>query len=79
MGIRLFGARDLLNGAIAADPDFPLAHAALSDVWWHTGYDAKARAEAQRALELSNHLSQEQQPSGRRPISEDCPGMAQSG
>ncbi|MBZ5653174.1 MAG: winged helix-turn-helix domain-containing protein, partial [Acidobacteriia bacterium] len=55
-----FGARDLLNGAIAADPDFPLAHAALSDVWWHTGYDAKARAEAQRALELSNHLSQEQ-------------------
>ncbi len=55
-----FGARDLLKGAIAADPDFPLAHAALSDVWWHTGYDAKARAEAQRALELSNHLSQEQ-------------------
>ena len=56
-----FAARDLLNKAIAADPDFPLAHAALSDVWWHTGYDAKARAEAQRALELSNHLSQEQQ------------------
>ena len=56
-----FAARDLLNGAIAADPDFPLAHAALSDVWWHTGYDAKARAEARRALELSNHLSQEQQ------------------
>lgn len=55
-----FGARDLLNKAIAADPDFPLAHAVLSDVWWHTGYDAKARAEAQRALELSNHLSQEQ-------------------
>ena len=56
-----FAARDLLNKAIAADPDFPLAHAALSDVWWHTGYDAKARVEAQRALELSNHLSQEQQ------------------
>ena len=56
-----FAARDLLNNAIAADPDFPLAHAALSDVWWHTGYDAKARVEAQRALELSNHLSQEQQ------------------
>ena len=31
-----FAARDLLNKAIAADPDFPLAHAALSDVWWHT-------------------------------------------
>jgi len=56
-----FAARDLLNKAIAADPSFPLAHAALSDVWWHTGYDAKARVEAHRALELSNHLSQEQQ------------------
>jgi len=56
-----FAARDLLTKAIAADPDFPLSHAALSDVWWHTGYDAKARVEAQRALELSNHLSQEQQ------------------
>ena len=55
-----FAARDLLSKAIAADPDFPLAHAALSDVWWHTGYDAKARVEARRALELSNHLSQEQ-------------------
>jgi eukaryotic-like serine/threonine-protein kinase len=56
-----FAARDLLNEAIAADADFPLAHAALSDVWWHTGYDAKARVEARRALELSNQLSQEQQ------------------
>lgn len=53
-------ARDLLSKAVAADPNFPLAHAALSDVWWHTGYDAGARAEAQRAVELSNHLSQEQ-------------------
>ena len=56
-----FMARDLLTKAIAADPDFPLAHAALSDVWWHTGYGAKARVEARRAVELSNHLSQEQQ------------------
>ena len=56
-----FAARDLLNQAIAADPDFPLSHAALSDVWWHTGYDAKARVEARRALELSKRLSQEQQ------------------
>ncbi len=55
-----FAARDLLHKAIAADPDFPLSHAALSDVWWHTGYDAKARVEARRALELSNQLSQEQ-------------------
>ena len=55
-----FGARDLLNKAIAVDPDFPLSHAALSEVWWHTGYDARARSEAQKALELSNRLSQEQ-------------------
>ena len=55
-----FAARDLLDKAIAADPDFPLSHAALSDVWWHTGYDARARSEARRALELSNQLSQEQ-------------------
>ena len=53
-------ARDLLSRAIAADPDFPLSHAALSDVWWHTGYDAQARLEARRALERSNQLSQEQ-------------------
>jgi eukaryotic-like serine/threonine-protein kinase len=56
-----FAARDLLDKAITADRGFPLSHAALSDVWWHTGYDAKARVEALRALELSNHLSQEQQ------------------
>ncbi|MGH9547706.1 MAG: tetratricopeptide repeat protein [Terriglobales bacterium] len=55
-----FAARDLLNRAIGADPDFPLAHAALSEVWWHTGYDTKARLEARRAVELSNRLSQEQ-------------------
>jgi len=53
-------ARDLLIKAIASDPNYPLSHAALSDVWWHSGYQVKARAEAQRALELSNQLSQEQ-------------------
>ena len=53
-------ARDLLNKAIAADPDYPLAHSALSEVFWHTGNDAKCSAEANRAVQLSNHLSQEQ-------------------
>lgn len=53
-------ARDLLTQAIAADPNYPLAHAALSDALWHSGRQVKARSEAQRALELSNHLSQEQ-------------------
>jgi len=53
-------ARDLLNKAIGADPDYPLAHSALSEVFWHTGSDAKCSAEANRAVQLSNHLSQEQ-------------------
>lgn len=53
-------ARDLLNKAIAADPEYPLTHSALSEVFWHTGYDAKCSAEANRAVQLSNHLSQEQ-------------------
>jgi DNA-binding winged helix-turn-helix (wHTH) protein/tetratricopeptide (TPR) repeat protein len=53
-------ASDLLTKAIAADPNYPLAHAALSDALWHSGYQVRAKAEAQRALELSNQLSREQ-------------------
>ena len=55
------GARDLLLKAVAADPNYPLAHAALSEAWWHLGYAAKSRAEAQKALDLSQHLPQEEQ------------------
>jgi eukaryotic-like serine/threonine-protein kinase len=55
------GARDLLVKAIAADPNYPLAHSALSEALWHEGYQGKARAEAQQALELSQHLPQEDQ------------------
>ena len=55
------GARDLLVKAVAADPNYPLAHSALSEAWWHTGYESKARAEAQQALDLSQHLPQEEQ------------------
>jgi eukaryotic-like serine/threonine-protein kinase len=55
-----YRARDLLTQAVAADPNYPLAHAALSDALWHSGYQVKARSEVQRALELSNRLSQEQ-------------------
>ena len=54
------GARDLLLKAVAADPDYPLAHSALSEAWYHLGYDTKARTEGQRALELSQHLSREE-------------------
>jgi DNA-binding winged helix-turn-helix (wHTH) protein/tetratricopeptide (TPR) repeat protein len=52
-------ARDLLLKAVAIDPKFPLAHSALSEAWWHLGYQNKARAEAQRARELSRDLMQE--------------------
>jgi tetratricopeptide (TPR) repeat protein/tRNA A-37 threonylcarbamoyl transferase component Bud32 len=49
-------ARVLLERAIAADPDHPLAHAALASAWKQMGYDARAQAEAKRALELSDRL-----------------------
>lgn len=53
-------ARDLLVNAVAADPSYPLAHSALSDAWWHLGYQFKARAEGHRALELSQNLPEEE-------------------
>lgn len=53
-------ARDLLVQAIAVEPEFPLAHSALSDAWDHLGYDLKARDEAEHALELSGHLGSEE-------------------
>ena len=55
------GARDLLLKAVAADPNYPLAHSALSEAWWHMGYAGKARVEAQQALDLSQHLPPEEQ------------------
>lgn len=53
-------ARDLLVKSVAADPDFPMAHAALAEAWSKLGYDARAREEAKRALDLSGHLSREE-------------------
>jgi eukaryotic-like serine/threonine-protein kinase len=52
-------ARDLLSKAVAADPGYPLAHAALADAWSHLGYASKARAEIERARALSAHLGPE--------------------
>ncbi|HLX83429.1 MAG TPA: tetratricopeptide repeat protein [Terriglobales bacterium] len=52
-------ARDLLTKAVAADPGYPLAHAALADAWSHLGYATKARDEIQRARVLSEHLGPE--------------------
>jgi DNA-binding winged helix-turn-helix (wHTH) protein/tetratricopeptide (TPR) repeat protein len=52
-------ARDLLTKAVAADPGYPLAHAALADAWSHLGYGSIARAEIKRARALSEHLGPE--------------------
>jgi DNA-binding winged helix-turn-helix (wHTH) protein/TolB-like protein len=53
------GARDLLLQAVTADNNFPLSHSALSEAWYHLGYLPKSRAEAERALQLSHQLPQE--------------------
>jgi tetratricopeptide (TPR) repeat protein/TolB-like protein len=61
--LRLFdapAARPILERAIAADPNYPLAHAALSTAWSDMGYDSKASEEAGAALRLSDGLSREE-------------------
>jgi tetratricopeptide (TPR) repeat protein len=50
------GAREVLERAIQADPNFPLAHSALATAWSSLGYDGRAREAAQRAFELSANL-----------------------
>ncbi len=53
-------ARNFLIQAVATEPEFPLAHAVLSDAWNHLGYGVKARDEAERARSLSNRLGPEE-------------------
>jgi len=53
-------ARDLLEKAIAQDPNFALAHSALADAWSALGYDANATGEAKKALDASASLDREQ-------------------
>jgi eukaryotic-like serine/threonine-protein kinase len=52
-------ARDLLTKAIAADPGYPFAHAALADAWSHLGYGRTARAQIERARALADRLGPE--------------------
>jgi serine/threonine protein kinase/Tfp pilus assembly protein PilF len=52
-------ARDLLEKAVAVEPDYPLAHAALAEAWSRLGYDQKATGEAKEAFDLSANLSRE--------------------
>jgi tetratricopeptide (TPR) repeat protein len=61
--LRLFdpqAARDLLERAIAAEPNYPLAHSALAAAWTGLGYDEKAKQEARKAFDLSSNLSREE-------------------
>ena len=60
--LRLLDSRSalsLLQGAISADPKFPLAHYALALAWLAQGYDATAKNEAKLAFDLSGNLSRE--------------------
>jgi eukaryotic-like serine/threonine-protein kinase len=50
-------ARDLLEQAVAADPNYALGHSALADAWAALGYDHKAQQESKAALDLSSKLS----------------------
>ena len=52
-------ARDLLQKAVVADPNYALAHSALSAAWSALGYDAKAAEEAKKAFDLSGNLPRE--------------------
>jgi eukaryotic-like serine/threonine-protein kinase len=52
-------ARDLLQKAVVADPNYALAHSALSAAWSSLGYDAKAAEEAKKAFDLSGNLPRE--------------------
>jgi serine/threonine protein kinase/tetratricopeptide (TPR) repeat protein len=53
-------ARELLEKAVAADPDYPLGHAALAKAWSTLGYDERAKAESKKAFDLSGKLSREE-------------------
>jgi len=53
------GARDLLKRAVTADPDFALAHSALSSALDGLGYEVQSRDEAKRALQHARDLPSE--------------------
>ncbi|MCP4661954.1 MAG: protein kinase [bacterium] len=49
-------ARDFFQRAVKIDPDYALAHAALSQAWLALHYDTEAEKSATRALELAKDL-----------------------
>jgi eukaryotic-like serine/threonine-protein kinase len=54
------GARQLLEQAVATEPNNALAHLALARAWSELGYDARAEAEAKHAYELSRNFSRKE-------------------
>jgi eukaryotic-like serine/threonine-protein kinase len=53
-------AKDLLEKAANAEPDFAPGRAALATAWRALGYNAKAAEEAKKAVDLSGALEREQ-------------------
>jgi tetratricopeptide (TPR) repeat protein len=53
-------ARTLFEKAIARDPKFAMAHAALADALWAIGYEAASVTEIEAALRLSGNLAREE-------------------
>jgi tetratricopeptide (TPR) repeat protein/TolB-like protein len=58
--LNALAARDMLQKAVTADPNSPMAHVALADAWTMLGYDSHAKEETQRAFDLSSSLSREE-------------------
>ena len=61
--LRLFdalAARDSLEKAAALASDYAPTHSALAEAWSALGYDAKAKEQAKRALDLSAQASREE-------------------
>jgi serine/threonine protein kinase/tetratricopeptide (TPR) repeat protein len=52
-------ALELLKKGVAADPNYALAHSALSVAWFRVGHHMEGREEAKRAFDLSSNLSRE--------------------
>ncbi|HSD86296.1 MAG TPA: tetratricopeptide repeat protein, partial [Kofleriaceae bacterium] len=55
----LIEARDLFTKAAAEDPNEPLVHSALANVWRDLGYNDKARTEAKLAFDNASSLPKE--------------------
>ncbi|MEM9555194.1 MAG: tetratricopeptide repeat protein [Acidobacteriota bacterium] len=54
-------AKELLEAALTLDDSDPLLWLALSEAWEQIGFEERARAAAEKAASLSEHLAREQQ------------------